>query len=161
MELWDAYDIHGNLFPGKILVRGEAIPEGCFHLVCDILVRHADGTFLLMQRDACKYLGGLWEASAGGSALLGETPADCARRELQEETGIIAGHMQELGRVVHHGHHALYVEYLCVTNQDKDSVQLQEGETQGYRWVDVATLASMPHAELATKRMWCFLDGMF
>ncbi len=40
-----------------------------YHLVCDIIVRHSDGTYLLMQRGYRKPYGGMWEASAGGSAL--------------------------------------------------------------------------------------------
>ena len=88
MELWDAYDEKLNKIEGKTLVRGEDVPDGVFHLVCEIIVRHADGTYLLMQRDHRKHLGGMWEATAGGSALQGEDPLTCALRELFEETGI-------------------------------------------------------------------------
>ena len=38
-----------------------------------------------MQRDPRKPWGGMWEATAGGSALAGETPLECAARELREE----------------------------------------------------------------------------
>lgn len=90
MELWDAYDENFNIINGVTLVRGEEISKGMFHLVCEVAVRHTDGTYLLMQRDFKKPLGGLWELTAGGSALKGETPLQCARRELSEETGINA-----------------------------------------------------------------------
>ena len=53
MELWDAYDKNENKL-GFTLVRGEPIPEGAFHLVCNILVRHKNGRFLLMRRDLQK-----------------------------------------------------------------------------------------------------------
>ena len=46
MELWDAYDVRGNSL-GHTLIRGEEVPAGEYHLVADILVRHADGSFLL------------------------------------------------------------------------------------------------------------------
>ena len=65
MEKWDAYDINFNKIDSVILVRGEPIPEGLFHLVCEIIVRHDDGNYLLMQRDQRKHLGGMWEATAG------------------------------------------------------------------------------------------------
>ena len=84
MELWDAYDKDFQKIAGKTLVRGELIPQGLYHLVCDIIVRHADGAYLLMQRDPRKPWGGMWEATAGGSALAGETPLECAARELRE-----------------------------------------------------------------------------
>ena len=88
MELWDAYDRNLEKIEGMTLIRGEKIPEGVYHLVCDIIVRHTDGEYLLMQRDSRKHYGGMWEATAGGSALQGENPLDCAIRELREETGI-------------------------------------------------------------------------
>ncbi len=160
MEIWDAYDEKGRLLEGTRLVRGERIPDGCYHLVCDILVRHADGTYLLMQRDGRKHFGGMWEASAGGSALRGESARDCAIRELREETGIDPSDLQELGRVIHHSRHTIYVEYLCVTDQDKASVTLQEGETQGYQWVDGETLKGMRKQELVTERMQMFLEDL-
>ena len=66
MELWDAYDEKLNKIEGLTLVRGGEVPDGVFHLVCEIIVRHTDGTYLLMQRDPQKHLGGMWEATAGG-----------------------------------------------------------------------------------------------
>ncbi|MBQ4256759.1 MAG: NUDIX hydrolase, partial [Oscillospiraceae bacterium] len=71
MELWDAYNKSFEKIEGVTLVRGENIPDGVYHLVSDVIVRHIDGTYLLMQRDIRKPFGGMWEATAGGSALKG------------------------------------------------------------------------------------------
>lgn len=49
-----------------------------------------------MQRDHRKHLGGMWEASAGGSALQGEKPLECAQRELFEETGVSSGTFEQV-----------------------------------------------------------------
>lgn len=57
----------------------------------EIVVRHRDGTCLLMQRDRGKPYGGLWALTAGGSAFKGETPLACASRELKEEGQKIHG----------------------------------------------------------------------
>lgn len=158
MELWDAYDENFRRVEGVSLVRGEPIPAGAYHLVCDVLVRHTDGSYLLMRRDPRKHYGGLWEATAGGSALQGEAPLDCARRELREETGIRAEELQELGRVRSADTH--YVEFLCVTNGPKDGVTLQEGETVAYRWVSREEFLSLREEELVTKRMQGFLPEL-
>ena len=155
MELWDAYDENFRRVEGVSLVRGEPIPAGAYHLVCDVLVRHTDGSYLLMRRDPRKHYGGLWEATAGGSALQGEAPLDCARRELREETGIRAEELQELGRVRSADTHD--VEFLCVTDGPKDGVTLQEGETVAYRWVSREEFLSLREEELVTKRMQGFL----
>ena len=64
MELWDAYDRELNKL-GVTLVRGEEVPDGMYHLVSEVIVKHTDGEFLLMQRAPTKHFGGFWEAAAG------------------------------------------------------------------------------------------------
>ena len=160
MELWDAYDRDFNKIENLVLKRGEKIPDGIYHLVCDIIVRHKDGEYLLMQRDSRKHFGGMWEATAGGSALMGETPTECAKRELFEETGISADNLSEVGRVVSDEHKSLYVEFLCETDCKKDSVVLQEGETSAYKWVSRDGLLSMKKTKLVTERMQSFVDEL-
>ena len=152
IEIWDAYDKQFCKIENVQLVRGEAIPEGMYHLVCDIIVKYTDGTYLLMKRDYKKHFGGMWELTAGGSALMNETPIECATRELSEETGIESGNLKEIGRIVHDGHRSLYVEYLCITDCDKNSVTLQEGETIDYKWVDRNELLEMGPDALASVR---------
>ena len=158
MELWDAYDRDFRKIQGVTLIRGEAIPESYFHLVCDVIVRHIDGSYLIMQRDKRKHLGEKWEATAGGSALQGEDPITCATRELHEETGITSDNLVEIGRVLHHRHKAFYVEYLCITDVDKSSIVLQEGETSDYKWITVNELMKLSRNELATQRILNFIE---
>lgn len=133
MEIWDGYLKDGSL-AGVDLVRDEPIPSGLYHLVCEILVRHTDGDYLLMQRDFSKpSYAGYFEATAGGSALKGEDKLTCARRELLEETGIAADTLKLIGEYV--SRETIYVNYLCVTNCDKSLITLQEGETISFKWV--------------------------
>lgn len=160
MELWDAFDRDLNLIDGVTMVRGEPIPEGCYHLVCEIAVRHRDGTWLVMQRDPRKAMGGMWELTAGGSAIKGEDPLTCARRELREETGIDCPDLTELGRVVHLHYRTIYEEYLCVTDRDKDDITLQEGETVAWRWVTGDELMDMARHELCCRRTLTFIPEL-
>ena len=77
MEIWDGYNRDGSP-AGVDLVRGEALPPGIYHMVCDVIVRHTDGDYLLMQRDFRKKMyGGKFEAGAGGAALKGEDKWAC------------------------------------------------------------------------------------
>ena len=156
MELWDAYDKEFNIIEGKTLIRGEEIPDGMYHLVCDIYVRHIDGDVLLMQRDFNKKNGGLWEATAGGSALKGETPLECAIRELKEETGIIEAEFREVGRQVWEKYKSIYVLYLATTSVNKDSIILQEGETIDYKWISESEIENIKD-ELVTRRILQFI----
>jgi len=155
MEIWDAYNSNFEIIDGMTLIRGEekSIPDGVYHLVSHILVKHKDGTYLLMRRDLNKPYPGMWEATAGGSALKGETPSQCAFRELREETGIAASSLEELRRLVKDSTHTCYVEYLCETDCDKDSILLQEGETIDYKWASADEISDMTPDELLSESM--------
>lgn len=149
MELWDAYNEAGEKL-GFDLVRGQKIPDGVYHLVCEVVVRGTDGDFLLMQRSWEKEVSpGNWEIGAGGSALKGEDALTGACRELREETGIeAAGELRELYRVVCREHHAIYQGYLLVTDWPKERIVLQEGRrspADGCRW----------------RHFWTFMIGVF
>ena len=100
----------------------------------EILVRHTDGDYLLMHRSPDKSVfPGYLEATAGGGVMKGETPLQGAFRELKEETGIVADSLIPIANMPYH--RMLCHQYLCVTDCEKDSVTLQEGETVGYTWV--------------------------
>ena len=137
MEIWDLYDEQGKK-TGETWERARAreIPEGRYHIVCDILIRHQDGAFLLTFRDPHKDIyPGCWEASAGGSALAGETPEECARREMLEETGLKAESLELISIHYRPQSRSVIYAYLSIVSCEKDAVRLQEGETVDYRWI--------------------------
>lgn len=132
-EKWNAYTADGTL-TDYILLRDEPIPTGLYHLVCEVLVRHTDGSYLCMRRSATKKAyPGYYEATAGGSALLGETKEECVFRELKEETGIECNTFTETGRYVTKD--TIYYTYICTVDCDKDGILLQDGETDGFKWM--------------------------
>lgn len=138
MELWDLYDENGRK-TGETWPRTRAmeIPEGKYHIVCDILVRHRDGEFLLTLRDERKEAyPGCWEASAGGAALAGETPEEAARREMREETGLEAETLEPISITRNPVTHSIVHAFLAAVNCAKDTVRLQEGETADYQWME-------------------------
>ncbi len=145
MEVWDAYNSDLEIIDGLTLIRGKEneIPHGVYHLVCDILVKHTDGSFLLMKRHPEKTNGGMWEATAGGSALKGESPMQCAVRELYEETGISSEKLYEIGRIVSEDTHSIFVEHLCITDCDKTDIRLQQGETCDFIWQNLNEMIDM------------------
>ena len=150
-EIWDAYNRDFTRIEGTTLVRGQHIPDNLYHLVCDVIVRHVDGSYLIMQRELNKTHGGKWELTAGGSALSGEEPDEAARRELQEETGI-TGTPKEIGRTVQDKNHSIYVIYLCETDCEKESIVLQQDETIDYRWISRQELLHLTDETLISHR---------
>lgn len=136
MELWDGYYPDETL-AGRDLVRGQEIPKGLVHLVCEILVIHQDGDILVTRRAENKEsYGGYYEASAGGSVLKGESVEEGARRELWEETGIKADDLKFLYKKMNRKGSAIHYGYVCRTNIPKDAVVLQPGETDEYQWMN-------------------------
>lgn len=147
MELWDAYSKDEELI-GSTLVRGEKIPEGLYHLVCEVLVRHTDGSFLCMKRSVEKNnYGGWYEATAGGSALVGENKLQCVKRELFEETGICCNEFEEVARNREERKQAFFYNFVCTVDCEKNSVQLQKGETEGYVWMSEKEFVQFIHSE--------------
>ena len=153
MEIWDLYDEQGRK-TGETWERSRAmeIPEGRYHIVCDVLIRHTDGDFLLTLRDPHKEVWpGCLEASAGGSALAGETPEEAARREMREETGLEPDAFELIGTTRRPGSRSLVCAYLAVVGCGKDAVRLQQGETVDYRWVGAPELLRMMREEPVLK----------
>ena len=140
MEIWDLYDERGNK-TGETWERAREreIPEGRYHIVCDVLIRHRDGQFLLTLRDPRKKMyPGCWEASAGGSALAGETAEAGARREMLEETGLEAVTMDWISTTWRPESRSVVYAFVAVVDAAKDAVRLQAGETSAYRWMEPA-----------------------
>ena len=87
MEIWDLYDENRKL-TGCTHVRGETIPEGCYHLVVHVWIKNSEGKYLISQRSANRpTFPLLWEC-VGGSVVAGENSIDGAIREAKEEVGV-------------------------------------------------------------------------
>lgn len=147
-EAWDVYDSDGQKIEGEYLLRCDKVPAGKFHLVVSVMLKHTDGTYLLMQRDFEKSNGGKWDFTAIGSAKAGESAEQAAKRELAEETGITCAELHEIDRAVRDGFHMIIIDFFGVTDCEKDSVVLQKGETVAYKWVTREELEKMDTTEL-------------
>lgn len=87
MEIWDLYD--KNRVPtGKTMVRGECVPENCFHLVVHVWIHDGKGRYLISQRSKTAHNNPLLWECVGGSALAGESSISAALREAEEELGV-------------------------------------------------------------------------
>ena len=95
---------------------------------------------------------GYWEATAGGSALCGEDALACMRRELLEETGLTDAALTLVAQSRDDGENALFFSYLALTDCDKDSIVLQEGETVAFAWVSEQEFVAYLHSDRVIDR---------
>lgn len=98
MELWDLYNEKRELTEHDH-IRGEAIPEGFYHLAVHVWIRNSKGEYLISQRSADRPACPLMWECVGGSVIKGENSLAGAIRETQEEVGVSLS--PESGKLVH------------------------------------------------------------
>lgn len=130
-EEWDLYHESGAYL--RRTYRGVKIPPHCYHKTVEVIATDARGHMLLTRRALSKQFGaGMYEFPAG-SVIAGETEEDAARRELREETGIIAtGEMRKLAVFSTPGMQR-HLFITTVSDLPTLSITLQPEETMDYR----------------------------
>jgi mutator protein MutT len=109
------------------------------------------GLLLVARRAEGSHLAGTWEFP-GGRILPGEDPATAARRELREETGLVAGEMEPLA-VVLHDYADRGVRLHCFLAREPAGEVRMDGPRE-WAWVrhDEIVAATMPAANLPILR---------
>ncbi|MEH7444163.1 GNAT family N-acetyltransferase [Bacillus sp. JJ1122] len=88
MELWNVYDQHRQI-TDRIHERGVEMNDGDYHIVVHVWIMNDQGQFLIQKRQPWKKgWANMWDCSAAGSAILGDTSEQAAIREAKEELGI-------------------------------------------------------------------------
>src|SRR4051794_14277273 len=87
-ELVALYDQAGSVVGSVTRARVRA--EALWHAAGVVLVRSGDGkaVYVHLRTPDKDVFPSTWDCWAGGVVAAGETPADCARRELAEELGV-------------------------------------------------------------------------
>ena len=89
MEIWDVYDRNRNL-TGKKVLRGEPnnLKKGEYGLVVHVAIFNQAGEMLIQKRQSTRdRFPNLWDISAGGHSIQGETSEEAIAREALEELG--------------------------------------------------------------------------
>lgn len=143
MEIWDCYDINRQLTGGE-LVRGEALPEGCFHTVIHVCVFNSRGEMLIQQRQPFKKgWPNLWDVSCGGSILKGETSQMGAHRELLEELGMDYDFNGIRPDFTYNFYGGFDDFYLIEKEVEIDTLKFQYEEVQGAKWASREEILEM------------------
>lgn len=131
IDLYDADEKYVGRFQ-----RGDRYPEGSHNYIVCVFTLNSKGEILLTRRAMNKSWPGFWENTAG-ACLSGEDPRESARRELEEETGILADpdDLVFLGKLPSiNGQHLLHAFFLH-RDLPIEEVRLQKGETMDAKWV--------------------------
>lgn len=133
MEYWDIYDGYRNK-TGRTMERGP-VPGGDYHLVVCICVFNSEGKLLIQQRQPFK-IGwpNLWDISAAGSAVAGESSQQAAERELYEELGVKHDFTGVRPHLTINFNRGFDDVYLVVKDVDLADLKLQPEEVQNARW---------------------------
>lgn len=129
MEVWDLYTKYREKI-GKEHIRGEKIPEGCYHLAVHVWIRNNKGEYLISQRSADRPTFPLMWECVGGSVIKGESSIEGAIREVKEEVGLDLE--QEAGKLLFSKIRGTDVRYECKAYNDIMDVWLfnYSGEVQ-------------------------------
>ncbi len=142
-EFFDLYDINRNR-TGKTLERGTKVPAGYYRLVVHVCVFGSDGRLLIQKRQPFKNgWSGMWDLTAGGSALAGDSSQQAASRELKEEIGLdydLTGVRPAMTIYFDGGFNDIYTINLDV---DLDSLKLQETEVEQVKWATEEEILEM------------------
>ena len=143
MESFDLYDVNRNK-TGRVLERGNKVPEGCYRLVVHVCIFNDEGKMLIQRRMPTKKgWSGMWDITAGGSALAGDSSGTAASRELLEEVGIdypLEGKRPAMTIYFDGGFNDIYTINMDV---DIDSLKLQESEVAEVKWATEEEILEM------------------
>lgn len=143
MELWDVYDINRNK-TSKTMVRGEAFEKDNYHLVVHVCIFNSKGEMLVQQRQPFKEgWPNLWDITAGGSAVKGDTSQSAAERELFEEIGLRADFKNIRPHITINFNDGFDDYYLIEREVDINELSLQYEEVQKVKWASREDIFSM------------------
>lgn len=134
MELWDVYNADRRP-TGRLAVRGQKLAPGDYHLIVHTCIFNDAGRLLIQKRQVTKKgWPGLWDLSAGGSALHGETSAKAAAREVLEELGLSVDLAGARPAFTLHFPSGFDDIYILRQNVQLESLTLQPEEVAAVRW---------------------------
>lgn len=143
IELWDLYD-QQRLLTGESHPRGIPLPKDRYHLVAHICIFNQQNQLLIQQRQVDKQgYPNMWDVSAAGSAIQGETSQQAAEREVAEELGLTLDLSHERPRLTINFPEGFDDYWLIERDVNLEDLTLQESEVQAVRWATEAEVLAL------------------
>ena len=143
MDLWDLYTKDRER-TGQTMERGAKHPDGFYRLAVHICIFNNRGEMLIQQRQLNKFgWPGLWDMTASGSAIAGETSGDAAERELREELGFSLPFADLRPALTIHWPEGFGDIYLLERDVDINTLTLQTEEVRAVKWANKSEIEEM------------------
>lgn len=161
MEIWEVYDKERKK-TGRTMRRGDGIAEGDYHLVIHVCVFNSKGEMLIQQRQPFKEgWSNLWDLTAGGSAIQGDTSQAAAERELLEEVGIKVDLTDIRPHFTINFERGFDDIYLVEMEVDTGTLTLQYEEVQAVKWASRQEILAMIESGLFLPYYPSLIDLLF
>ena len=143
MEILDIYDKYRQK-TGRIHERGNPMKDGDYHIVVHVWIVNDKGEFLIQKRQPWK-IGwpNMWDCSAAGAAIHGETSKEAAIRETKEEIGIDLNTSKADILLTVKFSRGFDDIWLVRQNVDKNDLKLQYEEVADAKWVSYNEIKQM------------------
>ena len=143
MEVFDLYDAQRQP-TGKTMTRGTRTPDGFYRLVVHVCIFNSQGQMLIQQRQPFKEgWSNLWDITAGGSVICGETSQQGAHRELWEELGLDVDFSSTVPAFTVSFQGGFDDIYILNAEPEIAALRLQEEEVQAAAWADKTQILAM------------------
>ena len=163
MELWDVYD-ENRIKTGRTLERGnyEKIQKGDYRMVVHVCIFDSNGKMLIQQRQPFKRSwSGMWDLTAGGSAVSGDTSLSAAVRETSEEVGVTLA-PDELRRVLTIQTECVFDDiYVVQKDLDETALKLQTEEVAQVKWASADEIKAMIREKIFIPYHESLIDLLF
>ncbi len=165
MEYWDIYDrqrIKKNKIVPKGIAREQLLADDDYIMIVHACIFNSRGQMLIQQRQPFKEgWSNLWDVSAGGRAIAGDTSQMAAERELFEELGIKIDLQQ--ARPVFTINFEVGFDDFYVINRDLslDQLVLQETEVKAVTWATQSEVLELIDKKLFIPYRNTFINFLF
>jgi len=146
-EYIDLYDMN-RIKTGKTKQRGEVLAHDEYFLVVHVCIFNSKGEMLIQKRQPFKKgWSGLWDFTAAGSSISGETSAMAAGRELYEEIGLKWDFQNIRPHFTLNFENGFDDFYLIQAEIDLRTLSLQYEEVEAVKWASQAEIEAMIDTE--------------
>lgn len=142
-EFWDVYD-KDRQWTRRKHKRGDKMQFGDYHLVVHVCIFNSKNQMLIQQRQPFKEdWSNMWDISAAGSALAGETSYQAAEREVLEEIGVKLNLENVRPYLTINFQEGFDDYYLVEEDLDINALNLQKEEVKAVKWADKEEVLEM------------------